>query len=51
MSSRAPPPEGNSFSRRDAEPAEVGIPFITVSPDVRVVAAQTQDQGSGVGKQ
>jgi hypothetical protein len=24
-----PPPARNSFSHRDAEPAEVGIPFVT----------------------
>jgi hypothetical protein len=30
--SRAPPPARRSFSHRDAEPAEVGIPFITPLP-------------------
>jgi hypothetical protein len=34
MFSRAPPAR-NSFSRRDAEPAEVGLPFITAFLDAR----------------
>jgi hypothetical protein len=46
-----PPPARNSFSRRDAEPAEVGIPSITAFLDARGGAAQTRDQGSGVGNE
>ena len=46
-----PPPARNSFSRRDAEPAEVGIPFMTAFLDARGGTAQTRDQGSGVGKE
>jgi len=47
---RVPPPLRNSFSRRDAETAEVGKPFITAFLGARRGAAQTRDQGSGVGK-
>ncbi len=47
---RVPPPLRNSFSRRDAETAEVGKPFITAFLGACGGAAQTRDQGSGVGK-